>query len=97
MKWKKDGKEPETMWSEGRGISVSSSIDQTSSDEMLSHLTPCGKIEGYHDPFLLNLSSWHRVNIKTEAPRLSLRFMGHKKHSFDYIQQLIDEDRFLKC
>ncbi len=96
-KWKQDGKEPETMWSEGRGISVSSAIDQTSSDEMLSHLTPCGKIDGYHSPFLLNLSSWHRVNIKTESPRVSLRFMGHKKHSFDYIQQLIDEDRFLKC
>ena len=53
--WKVDGKEPVTMWSDN-GISVSETIDQTSSNEMLQHLTPCGKIEGYHSPFLLNLS-----------------------------------------
>ena len=93
--WKVDGKEPVAMWSDN-GISVSETIDQTSSNEMLQHLTPCGKIEGYHSPFLLNLSSWHRVNIKTVAPRVSLRFMGHKNQTFEHFQKLIDEGKFLK-
>lgn len=93
--WKATGKEPANMVSEN-GISVSATIDQVSHEKMLNHLTPAGKIEGYHSPFLLNLSSFHKVNIKSVAPRVSLRFMGHKHRTFEDFQRLIDEGKFLK-
>ena len=93
--WKATGKQPDNMVSEN-GISVSSTIDQVSHEKLLKHLRPAGKIEGYHSPFLLNLSSFHKVNINTVAPRVSLRFMGHKHRTFEDFQRLIDEGKFLK-
>ena len=43
-----------------------------------------------------DVNSIYKVNINTVAPRVSLRFMGHKHRTFEYFQRLIDEGKFLK-
>lgn len=60
------------------------------------HLTPIMEKQGFREPFILNLSKWHRVCIKENASRVTLRFMADKTIPFKRWEEMVDNGTFLK-
>jgi len=50
----------------------------------------------FKNPFLLNLSQWHKVCIDNDATRVTLRLMADKDVPFSVWEQMVDDGTFLK-
>jgi len=60
------------------------------------HLTHVATKEGFENPFLLNLARWHKVEIETDTPRVTLRLMADKDVPFGVWEKMVDNGTFLK-
>jgi|TARA_B110000879_G_C11086754_1_gene477227 hypothetical protein len=85
----------EGVTDEDRSLKVSSSIDSVL-DETKWNMEVEGVKEGYHCPYIIPLSSYHKVETDG-ANRISLRFMGNSsKYTYADICKLYDAGELLK-
>lgn len=65
-------------------------------DELEEHLTVVGEKVSYDCPYIIPLSSWHRVITNGQDNRCSLRFFGNNDYTFSDICRLYDEGDLFK-
>jgi len=65
-------------------------------DECEEHLTVVGEKVSYDCPYIIPLSSWHRVITNGQDNRCSLRFFGNNDYTFSDICRLYDEGDLFK-
>lgn len=53
--------------------------------------------EGFSNPFIMNLSQWHKVCVgESKSPRVTLRLLANKDVPFKDWEKMLDEGTFLK-
>lgn len=53
--------------------------------------------EGFNNPFIMNLSQWHKVCVgESKLPRVTLRLLANKDIPFSVWEKMVDEGTFLK-
>lgn len=74
-------------------LRVSSSIDSILDENVWGeHIEITGIKKGYHCPYIINLSSYHKV-LTDNTNRISLRFMGNSsKYTYKDIVQLFENN-----
>ena len=81
---------------EQSGIRVSRSLDQIVDDSMWQNdITVTNTKYGYDCPYIINLSSYHRVTT-TNATRLSLRYMASTSYQWADIEHMYNTGTLLK-
>lgn len=79
-----------------KGISVSTSLDQINdADKWKDNIHVIDTKHGYDCPYIINLSSYHKVTT-TNATRLSLRFMGSNKYTWNDLENFYNKGELLK-
>lgn len=79
-----------------KSLRVSASIDSILKEDVWANdIEITGIKKGYHCPYIINLSSYHKV-ISDNTNRISLRFMGNsKKYTYSDIVKLFEENELL--
>jgi len=75
-----------------QGIKISSALDQIiDEDRWKDNIEVIGVKNGYDCPYIINLSSYHKVT-SSDATRLSLRFMGSAKYNWKNIEDFYNNN-----
>lgn len=78
-----------------KGITVSTSLDQIiDTDRWKEHIDVFSVKQGYDCPYIINLSSYHKVTT-SNATRLSLRLMGSAKYNWQNIEDFYNNNELL--
>ena len=64
-------------------------------DTYLKSLTHKATHYGMHNPYIVNISEWHRV-ITNGTPRVTMRVHANTDLTFRQIEELVDAGKFFK-